>query len=92
MSVQSFSGKRYLLTFIDDLSRKVFVYFLRTKDEVYDHFVNFKAFAENQTDKKVKILRSYNGGENISNAVDKFLKQNGIFVQKSQIATAKRCC
>lgn len=33
MSVSSFSGAKYLLTFIDDYTRMTFCYFLKNKDE-----------------------------------------------------------
>lgn len=43
----SLSGARYLLTFIDDYSRRVWVYFLERKKEVFEVFQNFKALVEN---------------------------------------------
>ncbi len=36
--VTSKEGHKYLLTFIDDYSRKVWVYFLKHKDEVFETF------------------------------------------------------
>lgn len=74
----SVGGARYFMTFTDDFSRKSFVYFLSSKDEVFDKFVEFKALVENETGKKIKILRSDNGGEYVSNAMNNFLKKNGI--------------
>jgi len=50
------------MTFIDDHSRKTCIYFLKTKDEVFDRF---KEFVENATCKKIKVLRPNNGGEYI---------------------------
>lgn len=50
----SIGGARYLLTFIDDFSRKVFVYFLRSKSEVLERFREFKRLVEIQTERKVK--------------------------------------
>ena len=38
MSVHSFSGYRYCVTFIDDYSRKTWIYFLKAKSEVFDRF------------------------------------------------------
>ena len=43
------SGKRYLLTFIDDHSRKAYVYFLAAKNEALDKFKEFKASVKNET-------------------------------------------
>lgn len=39
MPVQSLGGARYCLSFIDDYSRKVYVFVLKSKDEVFDKFV-----------------------------------------------------
>ncbi len=41
-------GAKYFLTFIDDKSRKVFIYFLNSKSQVLLTFVNFKVMVENQ--------------------------------------------
>jgi transposase InsO family protein len=78
MKQESFGGARYFLTFIDDKTRKTFVYFLKSKNEVFKKFQEFKVFAENQIGKRIKALRSDNGGEYISHAFDKYLKSNGI--------------
>ena len=51
------------LTFMDEFSRKVWVYFIKHKHEVFDKFKEWKAKVENQTSRKVKYLRSNNRGE-----------------------------
>jgi hypothetical protein len=53
----------YYVSFIDDFSRNTWIYFLRKKSEVFDRFKEFKALVENQTEKKIKVLRTDNGGE-----------------------------
>ena len=73
MEIPSFNGSRYLLVFVDDYSRKVFGYFLKSKDVVSKIFVDFKNLVENQTNTKIKILRTNNGtefvnGENIKSS------------------------
>lgn len=78
MPCSSFSGSRYILTFIDDFSRKTFVYFLRRKDEVFNKFKEWKCLVEKQTDKKLKAIRSDNGGEYINLIFQNYLKANGI--------------
>ena len=55
-------GASYFATFIDDYSCKVWVYFLKHKDEVLSVF-NFVTLVENQSGKKLKCLRTDNGGE-----------------------------
>ncbi|KAH0645559.1 hypothetical protein KY284_033443 [Solanum tuberosum] len=52
--VPSLGGKRYMMTITDDFSRKVWVYFLRHKNEAFLKFKNFKALVENQTGRKIK--------------------------------------
>ena len=43
----SMSQSKYVLNFIDDFSRHCWVYFLKLKSEVFDHFKVFKALIEN---------------------------------------------
>lgn len=78
MPTTSFSGAKYFLLFIDDFTRKTFVYFLKSKNEVFEHFKTFKALVQNQTDRKIKVLRSDNGGEYINFKFQAFLKLHGI--------------
>jgi hypothetical protein len=42
---------------------KTWIYFLKTKDEVFSKYKEFKALIENLSEKKIKILKSDNGGE-----------------------------
>ncbi len=77
-SVSSIGGKQYFVTFIDDHSRKVWVYFLRHKSDVFEAFKKWKAMVENETGLKIKKLRSDNGGEYEDNEFKKFCYQNGI--------------
>jgi hypothetical protein len=53
----------YFLTFIDDFSRKIWIYFLKNKSDTFSKFKYFKAEAEKQSGKYVKVLRSDGGGE-----------------------------
>ena len=39
---KSLAGSSYYVTFIDDYSQKVWVYFMKAKSEVFDHFKKFK--------------------------------------------------
>ena len=57
------SGSRYVLTFIDELSRFTWVYFLKKKYEVLEKFIDFKDFIENDFGRKIKALRYDNGGD-----------------------------
>jgi transposase InsO family protein len=83
MRTTSMGGARYFLTFIDDFSRKVSVYMLKTKGEALEKFKEFKALAENQSEHKIKVFRSDNGGEFISKGFRRYLKKHGIEKQRS---------
>jgi hypothetical protein len=49
--------------------------FSRKKSEVFDKFKEFKALVENQTEKKIKVLRTDNGGEFCGNEFEEFCKK-----------------
>jgi transposase InsO family protein len=78
MSVASPKKSMYYVSFIDDFSRKTWIYFLNTKDEVFSRFQEFKALDENQTWRKFKVVRSDNGGEYTSKEFEGFCKEAGI--------------
>jgi len=40
-------GSLYYVSFIDDFSRKTWLYFLRKKSEVFEKFKEFKSLVEN---------------------------------------------
>jgi transposase InsO family protein len=63
MTVSSLNEYLYYVLFIDDHSRKTWIYFLKTKDRVLARFQEFKARVENLTERRIKVLRSNNGGE-----------------------------
>lgn len=65
METTSVGGAKYVVTFIDDYSRKVFAYFAKRKNDNEGIFIEFKKFVETQTGQKLKVLRSDNGGEYI---------------------------
>ncbi|MCO5582061.1 hypothetical protein L7F22_035952 [Adiantum nelumboides] len=74
----SMGGCRFYVTFIDDHTRKVWVYFMKEKSAVFTHFQNFKAMAEKKTGNIVQCLRSDGGGEYFFNEFNSFLKKHGI--------------
>ena len=48
-------GSKYFLTFTDDHSRKVWVFFLKAKSEAFAAFTKWKAQVETYSGKKIKI-------------------------------------
>jgi hypothetical protein len=63
MSTTSLSGYVYYVSFIDDYSHKTWIYLLKSNNEVFGKFKEFKALVENLTYQKIKTLQSDNGGE-----------------------------
>ena len=78
MSTPSIGNYLYYATFIDDYSRKTWIYMLKSKNEVFDKFVEFKASIENLSGRNIKVLRMDNGGEYTSNEFKNFCKGEGI--------------
>ena len=78
VSTASFSGCYYFLTFINDISNYVWLYVLKSKDEVFQRFKEFKSSVEKETGYEIKCLRSDNGGEYKSANFEAFLRDNGI--------------
>jgi hypothetical protein len=72
MIVASLNGYLYYVLFIDDHSRKTLIYFLKTKDGFLAIFQEFKAQVENLTGRRIKVLRSDNGGEYTSRGFSDF--------------------
>ena len=68
----------YYVSFIDDFSRKTWIYFLKGKSEVFSKFKEYKALVENQADRKDKNLRSDSGGEFTSKEFKELCRESRI--------------
>jgi len=71
-SVPSLGGSLYFVTFIDDSSRKVWIYFLKHKLDVFDVFKKLLAQVKNEPGQKLKCLKSDNGGEYCDGRFEEF--------------------
>jgi transposase InsO family protein len=78
MSSPSLSGCLYYVIFIDDYSRKCWIYFLKAKSDTFDKFKEYKAFIEKQIGKHIRTLITDNGGEFESLQFEDFYKEAGI--------------
>ena len=74
----SLQGSRYILTFIDDFSRRSWVYFLAIKSDTFKIFCEFLHMVERETSQKLSCLRSDRGGEYLSQEFRTFCLHNGI--------------
>jgi hypothetical protein len=66
MQTPSIGGNTYFLTFIDDFTRKTWIYFLKHKSDAFGCFQQFKSLVEKQSGYYIKVLRTDRGGEYVS--------------------------
>jgi hypothetical protein len=78
MSTPSMNGCIYYIIFIDDCSCKTWIYFLKTKDESFSRFQEFKNLVENQTGRHIRVFRTDNGKEFDSFKYDELCRASGI--------------
>ncbi|KAH9697272.1 glycine--tRNA ligase 1 [Citrus sinensis] len=77
-SDMSMGGAKYMVTFIDDYSRRCWVYPIKKKSYVFPMFKKYKARVELESRKKIKYLRTDNGGEYTDGEFFAFCKQEDI--------------
>jgi hypothetical protein len=85
MRVASKGGALYVLTFMDDFSRKSDVFLLKRKSEVFETFLDYKAKVEKESGCCIKVIRTDNGGEFCNQKMDDYLRKAGI---KHELTTA----
>jgi len=56
-------GARYFLLFVDDYSRKMWVYFLKFKFEMFNEFQKLKSLVEKESRCHITTLRFDNCGD-----------------------------
>ena len=74
----STGGAKYFITFTDDLSKKVWIYFIVQKSQALEKFKQFVRSVENYTGQTIRSLRTDNGGEYTSRAFADFCSLKGI--------------
>ncbi|KAJ9541286.1 hypothetical protein OSB04_027792 [Centaurea solstitialis] len=89
-NVMSIGKKSYCLVIIDDYSRFTWVFFLRTKDETSGLIKPFVIRIENQTNLRVKVIRSDNGTEFKNADLNSFCEDKGIERQFSAPRTPQQ--
>ena len=78
MYSRSLSGYVYYVSFIDDLSCKNWIYFLKGKNEVFSKFKEYKDLVENHTERKIKNLRPNNVRGFTSEEFKELYRESGI--------------
>ncbi|KAH1074467.1 hypothetical protein J1N35_026795 [Gossypium stocksii] len=77
----SISGMRYMVIFIDDFSRYVWVFFMKEKLETFAKCKEFKEVAEIEVGRKIQCLHTNNSEEYISDEFSSYVKNNKIHHQ-----------
>jgi histone deacetylase 1/2 len=62
-AIDSFGGKKYYVSFIDDYSKFTWIYLLRYKFEVFKYFREFQSLVERLFNHKILAMQSDWGGE-----------------------------
>lgn len=75
------SGFKYFVTFIDNKSKAMWIYFLKNTSEVYFAFKKFYFLVETQYNTKIKVIRFDNGGKYINLTFETFTKKRRIIHQ-----------
>lgn len=70
--------RRYILVLIDDHTRYMWTVLLREKSEALEKFKNFQSLVEQETQYKIKMLRTDRGGEFTSQEFQAHCNKTGI--------------
>lgn len=88
--MQTLSGARWFITFIDDHIRLCWVYLLKNKSVAEQTFKIFFSMVKTQFNTQIQIFRTDNGKEYFKNILGKFLEAEGIIHQSSCIDTPQQ--
>lgn len=72
------SGNKYVFLLVDDFSRTIWAFLLKTKYQSLEAFKNFKALVEKEASDTIKILRMDRGVEFTSNEFEDYCAKAGI--------------
>ena len=78
----SMGGALYFVTFIDDHSRKLWTFALKSKDQVLNVFKQFHSRVERETGRKLICVRADNGGE-YRGPLEQYCVDHGIKLEKT---------
>ena len=93
----SYGSYRYFILSTCCHSRYIFLYLMKSRDEVPDHFIHFHNLAENFSGQRIKTLRVDNAPELVRGKLQTYCSSRGITYEKtvpdspSQNGVAERC-
>ena len=78
MQTASNSGKKYMVTFVDDYSRTCAVYFMAHKSDTFAMFQEFHAKVAGESGERIGVLKTDGGGEYRSREFADYLRKQQI--------------
>ena len=76
--VETKGGRKYYITFTDDMSRLTHLYLLRLKSEAFEAFKQYEAWCMTHLGIAIKVLHSDHGGEYLDMGFILYLKSRGM--------------
>jgi transposase InsO family protein len=97
--VHSMGGKWYVLVIVDDYSRYSWIFFLESKDKVFEHFQLLALRLNNEHSNCLKVIPSNNETEFRNASFDEFYLEHGIdqqfsasrVPQQNEVVERKNC-
>ena len=87
IGIESYSGDKYFILFVDYYSRMMTIMYLKDNSEAFQKFKWYLARVKKEIGKKLKCLRSNRGSEFPSNEFNEFYNERGIKRQVSPPGT-----
>ena len=78
MQTASSSGKKYMVTFVDDFSRSCATYFMAHKSDTFAMFQEFHAKVTRESGERIGVLKTDGGGEYRSREFEQYLIRHQI--------------
>lgn len=76
--VKTLGGNNYFVSFINKFIRKIWIYLIKKKSEVFEIFKNLKLVAKKQSGKEINVLKTDGRGEYNSHEFQKLCDEEGI--------------
>ncbi|WVY95082.1 hypothetical protein V8G54_034170 [Vigna mungo] len=78
MKTPTLSGNRYFITFVDEFSCMTWVFLIKFKSDVLEVFKRYKKQVENESERRIKLLRTDDGREYTTHEFKEYCCAQGI--------------